>query len=210
MIFVADSIPPELRRIVEFLNVQMKPAEVLGVEVKRYGGDELTSLVSTVVGTTSRGKTPSATKVWTEETVFADMAKRRLPETAIACAKRLLTWARDNGLVIDSGKGAQDGALIARFRAGNQLRPLFLIRSRGEVRMRFINLAKTEEMADTAVRQQAIDMLNTIPGVSLLAKASTGKPGIDLTALSPRDSHQRFLECLEWILGRFTSSKQIP
>ena len=63
MIFVADSIPPELRRIVEFLNVQMKPAEVLGVEVKRYGGDELTSLVSTVVGTTSRGKTPSATKV---------------------------------------------------------------------------------------------------------------------------------------------------
>ena len=33
--FVADEIPSELRRIVEFLNQQMDPAEVLAVEIKQ-------------------------------------------------------------------------------------------------------------------------------------------------------------------------------
>src|SRR5262249_49565633 len=38
MVFVADTIPPELCRIVEFLNGQMDPAEVLAVEVKQFTG----------------------------------------------------------------------------------------------------------------------------------------------------------------------------
>ncbi|MGV9387160.1 hypothetical protein ACWDRB_66085 [Nonomuraea sp. NPDC003707] len=36
MVFVADAVPDDLRRIVEFLNEQMNPAEVLAVEVKQY------------------------------------------------------------------------------------------------------------------------------------------------------------------------------
>ncbi len=36
LIFVSDEIPTELRRIVEFLNQQMDPAEVLAVEIKQY------------------------------------------------------------------------------------------------------------------------------------------------------------------------------
>lgn len=35
MIFVADEIPDDLRRIVEFLNEQMNPAEVFAVEIKQ-------------------------------------------------------------------------------------------------------------------------------------------------------------------------------
>ena len=34
LLFVADRIPPELRRVVEFLNRQMQPAEVLAVELR--------------------------------------------------------------------------------------------------------------------------------------------------------------------------------
>jgi hypothetical protein len=36
MIFVADEIPESLRRIIEFLNLQMSPAEVLGVGVPQH------------------------------------------------------------------------------------------------------------------------------------------------------------------------------
>ena len=36
MLFVADRIPRELARIVEFLNEQMRPAEVLALEVEQY------------------------------------------------------------------------------------------------------------------------------------------------------------------------------
>lgn len=38
MVFVADRIPDELWRVVEFLNVQMDPAEVLAVEVRQFQG----------------------------------------------------------------------------------------------------------------------------------------------------------------------------
>ena len=34
MLFVADEIPKDLKRIIEFMNEQMDPAEVLGIEVK--------------------------------------------------------------------------------------------------------------------------------------------------------------------------------
>lgn len=36
LVFVSDAIPPELRKIVEFLNTQMTETEVLAIEVKQF------------------------------------------------------------------------------------------------------------------------------------------------------------------------------
>src|SRR5215216_5577204 len=60
LLFVADVIPSELRAIVEFLNRQMSPAEVLAVEVRQYvGGDDerpMYTLVPRVIGQTEAAK----------------------------------------------------------------------------------------------------------------------------------------------------------
>jgi hypothetical protein len=56
MLFVADVVPPELRRIVEFLNEQMDPAEVLALEIRQYGKGELRTLVPRIIGQTCRGR----------------------------------------------------------------------------------------------------------------------------------------------------------
>ena len=56
MLFVADVIPPELRRIVEFLNEQMDPAEVLALEIRRYGKGELRTLVPRIIRTDCGGR----------------------------------------------------------------------------------------------------------------------------------------------------------
>jgi hypothetical protein len=53
MLFVADVVPPELRRIVEFLNVQMDPAEVLALEVRQFVGKDLKTLVPRLIGQTA-------------------------------------------------------------------------------------------------------------------------------------------------------------
>ena len=45
LLFVADRVPPELRRVVEFLNRQMQPAEVLAIELRQYEGQGLKTLV---------------------------------------------------------------------------------------------------------------------------------------------------------------------
>jgi hypothetical protein len=50
MLFVADRIPPELRKVVEFLNVQMRPAEVLAIELRQYQGEGLRTLVPILLG----------------------------------------------------------------------------------------------------------------------------------------------------------------
>jgi hypothetical protein len=63
LVFVADEIPRELRRVIEFLNGQML-AEVIGLEVKQYTAEDVTTLVPTLVGRTAeaearKGRSPS-------------------------------------------------------------------------------------------------------------------------------------------------------
>jgi hypothetical protein len=57
LVFVADEIPPELRRVIEFLNERMSPTEVIGIEVRQYVGEgELKTLVPRVMGQTEEAR----------------------------------------------------------------------------------------------------------------------------------------------------------
>jgi hypothetical protein len=65
LMFVADEIPSELRRIVEFLNEQMNRTEVLALEVRQYverGGTRLT-LVPRLIGGTEAARQAKGTSV---------------------------------------------------------------------------------------------------------------------------------------------------
>jgi len=75
LIFVADEIPVELRRVVEFLNAQMSPAEVLAVEIKQYTNAAFRTLVPRVVGQTAeaqqrKGVVARSPKQWDEQRFF--------------------------------------------------------------------------------------------------------------------------------------------
>ena len=81
MIFVADRIPPGLRRIVEFLNGQMKLAEVLAIEVRQHIGHGLKALAPMLIGQTAaaqRAKAAGAepSRKWVEPSFFADLQAR--------------------------------------------------------------------------------------------------------------------------------------
>jgi len=60
MLFVADQIPAELRRIVEFLNQQMDPAEMLALELRQFAGEGLTTIVPMVYGNTEEAQQKKA------------------------------------------------------------------------------------------------------------------------------------------------------
>jgi hypothetical protein len=90
LIFVADVIPPELRRIIEFLNEQMNRTEVLGLEVRQYverGGTRLT-LVPHLLGETEAAKQAKATSIsrvrnrWDEAAVFDAIRRAQPPDVA--------------------------------------------------------------------------------------------------------------------------------
>ena len=50
LLFVADDIPDPLKRVVEFLNLQMPALEVLAVEIKQFHGTSTQTLVPRVIG----------------------------------------------------------------------------------------------------------------------------------------------------------------
>jgi len=52
LLFVADSLPKELKRIIEFLNGQMSRVEVLGVELAQFLGSDFKAIVPRVYGQT--------------------------------------------------------------------------------------------------------------------------------------------------------------
>lgn len=103
MIFVADVIPAELKRIVEFLNEQMDPAEVLAVEVKQYIGDGLKTVVPRLVGQTAEAqmKKSISSKILTESSFFDN-----LDDVGKNFYTELLDFAREKELLIKwSAKG---------------------------------------------------------------------------------------------------------
>lgn len=60
LLFVADEIPTELRRVIEFLNDHMPAVEVLGIEIRQYQGNDLKALVPRVVGQTEYARQTKA------------------------------------------------------------------------------------------------------------------------------------------------------
>ena len=94
MLFVADRIPPELRKVVEFMNVQMRPAEVLAVELRQYQGGGLRTLAPIVLGQTQEA---------IEQKASASAKPRRLWDEA-ANSRSLI------GLRRSRGGGDSDGA----------------------------------------------------------------------------------------------------
>ena len=113
MLFVADEIPAELERVVEFLNEQMDSAEVLGVEIKQYVGEGLKTLVPRVVGKTAVAERTKGTsrpkKQWDEESFFAEL-QNNCNEVEVQVAQKILDWSKENTDRIWFGRGAVQGS----------------------------------------------------------------------------------------------------
>ena len=96
LLFVADEIPDELARVVEFLNEQMPNIQVLAVEIKQFRGGSGQILVPRVIGALAAGpKTPTGRgrANLTRESFLDAFADER----ARAAAARLLQVADSHG-----------------------------------------------------------------------------------------------------------------
>jgi len=123
MVFVADRLPHELRRIIEFLNQYMNPMEIVGVQISRMrdgakpGGAEV--LVTSVIGKTERGgKVPPPPKPppWNKDTFFSELSNS-VGEDDVGIVKRLLACCESSGGEIGWGAGATTGRFSSRWPA---------------------------------------------------------------------------------------------
>ena len=204
LVFVADVIPPELRSIIEFLNRQMNPAEVLGVEVRQYTGQGLRTLVPRVVGQTAekdKGGAPRETRQWDEDSFFQLLKEKRSPAEAEA-ARRILEWSRDNMTRITWGSGKQDGSFIPVLEHGAEQYYPIAVYTYGRVEIQFQWIKTRPAFEDEAIRKEFLRRLNEIFGVSMPDDAISRRPRIDLQTLTNPEALQRLFDALNWMVAQ--------
>lgn len=128
LIFAADSIPPSLQRIIEFLNGQMVDTEVLGLEIKQFtstGG--LSTLVPNLIGRTATAVQTKQTssRKWDEQSFMAHAVEVSGDNVAALC-ERLLRSLEALGCYIWWGKGKVNSAFVPVYR-GKQEHSLFSV-----------------------------------------------------------------------------------
>jgi len=201
LVFVADEIPSELQRIIEFLNGQMDPAEVIGVQIKQYKGEHLTTLVPRVVGQTAEAnikKTRPPGRQWDEDSFFSDLAERSAPQEC-ELARRILEWSSASGFEIKWGRGRTYGTFYPMVKSGAEIHRLFGVFSSGRIELIFKHLpAKIQDMKTTLFSR-----LNSIPGIELPEQVVDSWGNFPLSVLAKDDRLQQFLNVFESVAEQF-------
>lgn len=207
LVFVADAIPPELRRIVEYLNGQMSQTEVLAIEVKQYsdssGAHE--TLVSRLVGQTESARQAKAQGIgrrWDRGSVLSTLAERRGPK-AVAVARGIFDWVDRRGDLSDHfGSGSKDGSFQAGYWDDARYLWPFVLYTYGRIEIQFQPIARRPPFEDADLRKELHSRLSAIPGVELPPVDEAKRPSIDVDALREPASLSAFTDAMDWAFAQ--------
>ena len=198
LVFVADTIPRELRRIVEFLNEQMGETEVLAVEVKQYVDDAGTqAIVPRVLGQTQAAQQAKGgrrqRRHWDKASVLEEI-ERRHSAPLRALVERLLAWGQQRGLEPSYGRGARDGSVSLGASAP------FAFYTTGRLETRFDRLAEwpMSEEDRECLRKQ----LNEIADGNIGPDKLSLWPTVPMKPLLDESRFKRFLELLDSVYSK--------
>lgn len=203
LVFVSDEIPPTLRRVVEFLNQQMDPAEVLAVEIKQYVGGDSKTLVPRLIGQTAEAeqRKSGATRPgrqWDEARFFQQL-DTEAPE-AVEPARAIFEWATNHASRIAWGKGKQYGTFTPVIDHGGAEHKPIQVWTGDYFYVMFGDMKNQPPFTDERKRLELLSRLTDILGVTMPDKAIDKYPSIPLTAIGSGNSRARFLEVLDWIV----------
>ena len=195
LLFVADEIPPELARIVEFMNDQMR-ADVRAVELAWYEGGGLKTLAPRVIGETERSRVAKAGPDRSAPMEALDMegwlARFIAPHGAdvLALARLVLAVFAANHAQV--GVASTQGSIVSQVQAvnGRQCYPLFLLKNATvQVALGWVTAAPA--LAADAARQQFYDRFTQAVG-KLSTPRIDGFPSFPLRLLADPARMQAF------------------
>lgn len=201
MLIIADTIPKELQRIIEFLNEQMTPAEILGVEIKQFIGQDLKTLVPRVIGMTSnaqtvKGKTVGAEEHWIEETFFAELLTRRgQRETEVV--RKIVEWIRPKVTYFYFGVGRR-GSLAPILNIKDKSIFCFSLWTNGSIEIYFQHMKTRPPFDNESKRKELLDRLNTIDGVNIPVERISSRPNFPFAELLEATELNKFIDAFNW------------
>jgi len=205
MVFLADRIPPELRRVVEFLNEQMSPAEVLAIEVRQYIGGGKKTLVPCVFGQTEEArqrKTIGANSetLWNEQS-FLDAVERTSGQPSRQIAEDLLRWIEPPRVTrLWWGRGTREGGMIPVLVEGNAKFHICRLNTQGWLAFRFDWLRKKAPFSDEKLRRALLAKINEIPGVHFGDNVLTTRARVRLNELTHEGATESVKSVLLWMI----------
>jgi len=211
LIFVSDEIPPELQKVVEFLNAQMDPAEILAVEIRQYVGKDTKILIPKVVGQTEeaqqkKSSTPRRGRQW-DEVSFLHELEARSEYDAGQVARRTLNWAKNKKLQILWGKGRVDGAFSALLPYKGESHLLISVQMNtlmGDVQMQFGAKISAPPFNEESKHQSLLQRFPKIQGIRLV-EDSNFLSGF-LSARQAGAVLEHIFNTLDWVIQEIQAS----
>ena len=206
LLFVADSIPSELQRIIEFLNSQMTPAEVLGVELKLFKSDQSQTLVPRVVGQTEKAQQRKSAyksgpkRQWDEES-FLDEIKLTTNSNVRAIAKDMLDWMGNYGdQTWSDGKLGGTARVLVSHR-GKKNSP-FNLHTSGRF---YVSIGHLREVGTQEMLAGYADRLNQIDEIDVPVDWKPGEKWFDISILADPTRREQIKGAVEWLCSQFES-----
>jgi hypothetical protein len=204
MLFVADRIPAELRRIVEFLNEQMDPAEVLALELRQFQGEGLRTIVPMLYGQTQKAqqKNPvQAAREWDEASILAEIESRHGAEVRLI-AQQIIEWIKKEPGQIWYGQGGKDGSVGLRVTVNGLESTPIVLYTYGRLEVTFQYLKKPFD--DPIEREQLRTKLNNIDGFNI--PENPRRPSVRINMFSNEEEKlRRFLDVMNWCVRKLRS-----
>ncbi len=208
LVFVADRIPSPLRRIVEFLNVQMDPAEVIAIAIQQFvdSNHELRVYVPRVIGqteqSTARRGRGSRKRLWNQDSVIQAFRNDGY-EVDIPTVEAIVAWANQSGI-------------LARFRdhfgipgcwfacsLGRRRMTIFSVKSERDrpiATIEFGLMRKSAPFDQEARRRELLKRLNSIPTIEIPSSEFDSYPSIDLRLLRDDSVRTAYLDTFDWAI----------
>jgi hypothetical protein len=206
LVFVADVIPTELQRVVEFLNERMTPTEVLAIEIRQYTGGGEQMLVPRILGQTAEARQkkptgPRTTRQW-DEPSFLEATEQQAGAEAAEAARKIIEWSRQKLPRQAWGKGATQGALApALDHAGYSYWPFYLW-TYGRIAFQFGWMQEMPPFDQESHKIEFLRRLNDVPGIDLPPTVLTRRPEVLLAPLNNEASLSKLFGALEWFVAQ--------
>ena len=213
LLFVADEIADELKRIVEFLNEQMRSAEVLAIEIAHYastdeGGSR--TLVPRLIGNTSRAESVKAVERSMPPGSVEECLQgigEQFGSDAEKGARRMVEWFEDQD--IPHKPAGKIGTIAAKCQTadGSMTKNLFYLRG-GEGNKNYQNfnislstLAGTLPYESEDERKNLLERLKDISNLESTGDIK-GEPKVPLASLNDDGVWEPLKEILVDIIDR--------
>ena len=199
MLFVADRIPSELRRIVEFLDQSMDRAEVLAVEIPQFLNDGVSVFAPRLVTEQPRPKRGGPYEPVSQEE-FLDAARKQTgDEVTVAAMKKLLGWAERKRLPRGFGLNNQRSRATIYLPGGRDEDCLIYMWANGNA---WLEMRRLKSCRPFDKKERREELRAKLEGVQARRKGANmeGQPSLDLRGISKDGQPEALTEQVGWLV----------